>query len=107
VAAEPLREPCLGGTPAHHAVGIDTVHRARGERITSPDRGPEEGALAVVADPGSRDVLVDVDFEVMVRRHLVPLAAFLVQADPPALALRVIVVDAHADDGADAPGRTS
>ena len=37
------------------------------------------------------------------RWHLVPLAAFLVQADPPALALGVVVFDAHGDDGAD-PG---
>jgi hypothetical protein len=38
----------------------------------------------------------------MMRRHFVALAAFLVQADPPALAHRVVVLDAHGDDGADA-----
>ena len=37
----------------------------------------------------------------MVRRHFMPLAAFLVQADPP-LALGVVVFDTHGDDGADA-----
>ena len=36
------------------------------------------------------------------RRHLMPLAAFLMQSDPPALALRVVILDAHGDDGADA-----
>ena len=35
-------------------------------------------------------------------RHFMPLAAFLVQTHPPALALRVVVLDAHGDDGADA-----
>jgi hypothetical protein len=36
------------------------------------------------------------------RRHLMPLVAFLVQPDPPALALGEVVLDAHGDDGADA-----
>jgi len=37
------------------------------------------------------------------RWHVVALAAFFVEAHPPALALRVIIRDRHADDGAD-PG---
>ncbi len=37
------------------------------------------------------------------RRHLVLLAAFFVQAYPPALALRVVVVDVHVQRGRD-PG---
>jgi hypothetical protein len=36
------------------------------------------------------------------RRHFVALAAFLVKAHPPALAARVIVLDPHGNDGADA-----
>ena len=36
------------------------------------------------------------------RRHLVLLAAFLVEPHPPALAVGIIVLDLHADDGADA-----
>jgi hypothetical protein len=35
------------------------------------------------------------------RRHFVALAAFLMQPDPPALALGVVVLDAHGDDGPD------
>ena len=35
-------------------------------------------------------------------RHGVLLAALLVQADPPALALGVVVLDPHGDGGADA-----
>jgi hypothetical protein len=34
---------------------------------------------------------VEIGFEIVMRRHLVALAAFLVEADPPALALAVIV----------------
>jgi hypothetical protein len=36
----------------------------------------------------------------MMRRHFVTLSAFLMQPHPPAFALRVIVLDAHGDDGA-------
>jgi hypothetical protein len=39
-----------------------------------------------------------------VRRHLVALAAFLMQPHPPAFARGVIILDLHADDGADARG---
>jgi hypothetical protein len=36
-----------------------------------------------------------------VHRHLVPLAAFLVQVYPTAFALGVVVLDPRSDDGAD------
>jgi hypothetical protein len=35
------------------------------------------------------------------RGHLMPLAAFFMQPHPPTLALGIIVLDAHGDDGAD------
>src|SRR5277367_5010314 len=35
------------------------------------------------------------------RRHLMPFAAFLMQPDPPAFALGVVVFDAHGDDDRD------
>jgi hypothetical protein len=40
----------------------------------------------------------------MMRRHFVALAALFVQADPPSLALRVIIFNPHGDDRAD-PGQ--
>lgn len=107
MAAETLREPSVGRAPAHHAVGIDPVHRARRQSIASADRGAKEGSFAKVTDAGRSDVLIEIGFEAVVRRHLVTFAAFLVQAHPPALADGVIVLDAHADDGADAGERVS
>jgi hypothetical protein len=41
-------------------------------------------------------------FELVMGRHLVALAAFLVESDPPALAVGEVVLDPHRDDGADA-----
>ena len=78
------------------------VHRLVGQRAGAAGGGAEEGALAVVADAGRLDIGVEIGFELVVRRHLMALAAFLVQPHPPALALGVVVLDAHGDDGADA-----
>jgi hypothetical protein len=50
------------------------------------DRRSEEGASSVVTDAGRGKVFVDEGLELEVRRHLMPLAAFLVQPHPPALA---------------------
>ena len=36
------------------------------------------------------------------RRHLMALATFLMETDPPALALGVVVLDPHGDDRANA-----
>jgi hypothetical protein len=60
------------------------------------------GLLSSPANPGGPDVLIEEGFELVVRRHLVLLAAFLVEADPPALAVGEVVLDPHGDDSADA-----
>ena len=73
-----------------------------GQRAGAAGGGAEEGGLAAVADAGRLDIGVEIGFEIVMRRHLMALAAFLVQTHPPALALGVIVLDAHGDDRADA-----
>ena len=72
-----------------------------GEHAGLADARAEQGPFAVIADAGRGEVVVDVGLELVVRRHLVALAAFLVQPHPPALALGVIVLDLHRDGGAD------
>ena len=62
----------------------------------------KRGAFASLGDARGRDVGVKVRFGVVVGGHLVELAAFLVEANPPAFAVLVVVLDLHADDGADA-----
>src|SRR5262245_29830673 len=59
-------------------------------------------ALAAVTDTGHVEVGVEIGVERMMRRHLVALAAFFMQPDPPTLALGVVVLDAHRHHGADA-----
>ena len=85
-----------------HAVGIDAVHRFVGEHAAVPHGGAEEGALAAVADAGRVEIRVQIGFERVMRWHLMALAAFFMEPDPPTLALGVVVVDAHVHHGADA-----
>ena len=72
VAAELDPEAGVGRAPAHHAVGVDAVHRLVGEH--------GRGGLAVLADAGRGEILIEELFELVMRRHFVALAAFLVKA---------------------------
>jgi hypothetical protein len=58
--------------------------------------------LFVAGDAGGTQVFIEEGFELVVRRHFVALAAFLVEADPPALAVGEIILDPHRHHGADA-----
>jgi hypothetical protein len=60
--------------------------------------GAEEWGLAAFANAGRLYIGVEISFKRVMRRHLMPLAAFFMQPDPPALALGVVALDAHADD---------
>src|SRR5260221_255094 len=79
-----------------------TMLRLRGGLQDAADGRAEEGILPCVADASLLYIGVEIGLEVVVRRHLMSFAAFLMQADPPAFALGVIVLDTHGDDGADA-----
>src|SRR5262249_11192130 len=65
--------------PLDHAPGVNTVHGVRGECPTVPYGRAEEGALRVIADAGGVEIGIERGFERMMRRHLVALAAFLMQ----------------------------
>ncbi len=93
----------VGGAALDHAPSVHPVHRLLGQCAGAAGGGAEEGSLAGIADAGCIYISIKIGFQTVMRRHLVPLAAFLVQADSPALALGVVVLDAHGNDGAD-PG---
>src|SRR6516225_1308364 len=105
VAAELALQASLCRAPPDHLIGIHAMHGAVRKHPGSAGRRAEEGSLAVLADPGRSEILVEELLKLVMRRHFVALAAFLVQPQPPALASGVIVLDAHGDDGADA-GKT-
>src|SRR5580704_2161493 len=73
------------------------VHRLVGERAGLA-RGAEEGTFVVIADSGGGEIFIDEGFELVMRRHFVALASFLVQPHPPAFAVLIIVLNAHRND---------
>ena len=88
--------------PLDHAPGVHPVHQFLSQRAGTAGGGAEEGSFTCVADSGGLCIRTEISFQVMMRRHFVTLATFLVQPDAPALAIRVVVSHAHGDDGADA-----
>ena len=66
-----------------------------GQRAGAADGGTEQGSLAGVADFRGLDIGVEIGLQIVMRRHFVALAAFLVKANPPTLAGREIILDAH------------
>jgi hypothetical protein len=102
VTAEPDLEASLGHAAADHLIRVDAMHRPVCQPPGSAGRRAEEGGLAVFADAGRVEIFIDELLELVMRRHLVALAAFLVQPHPPALAAGVVVLDPHGNYGADA-----
>ena len=79
MAAEPALQAGLGGATADHLISIDTVHWPLDQDTGSAKRRPEEGGFAVVPDPGGVEIFVEKLLDLVVHRHLVALAAFLMQ----------------------------
>jgi Nucleotidyl transferase AbiEii toxin, Type IV TA system len=96
VAAERGNDPGLARAPNDHAPRVLPAHSFVHELLApAAAQGAEEGAGFVGSNAGGGDIGVDIGFEQMVGRHLVLLAAFFVQAHPPAFSLRVVVFDGH------------
>src|SRR4051794_12949549 len=95
VAADPRREPGGGGPPLYHVQGVVAAERRPIEGPGLPVGRPEERPLWVACDACRLDVGIQVGFRVVVGGHLVELAALLVEAEPPPLAVGVVVLDLH------------
>ena len=87
--------------PLDHPKHIDLVEPSDGQ-LALPIHGPKQPPFAIVVQAGLVQVRVDVGLGEMVRGDFVTLAPLLVEAKPPALPLRVKVLDPHVGDGADA-----
>jgi len=61
----------------------------------------EEGTLLFSGDAGVGEISVHVRFSVVMRGEFVTLAAFLVEPEPKALAVLIIILNSHVDDGRD------
>ena len=71
--------------------------------LVLPEGGPEERLLLLVPELRGLHIGIDVFLGLVVGRHVVPLAAFLVEPEPPAFPLGIVVLDVHPERGLD-PG---
>ena len=105
--ARKVWQPIWVAIPAGFGPPIDHLERPPAHASDAPRARhswrapPGKRALLVLADPGRLDVGVKVRLERVVHRHLVVLAALLVQPEPPALALGEVVLDPHPERRAD------
>jgi hypothetical protein len=89
--------------PADHAPGIRLRHRLFGQsRSCVPRAGAKQPAFAVFGDAGGIDEGAQRLGKRVMAWHRVLLAAFLVQLNLPAGALRPKILDLHAQRGGDA-----
>ena len=100
-------EPCLAGSPFDHPQNVRPRHRRISGLVAAIDRAEEGSPLVLFGKAGFGQVSVHIGFGVVVGRHLVKLAALLVQAEPPSLAVLVLVRDLHASDGSHAGERVA
>jgi hypothetical protein len=61
-----------------------------------------KGPFAVALDTRRHDISVEIGFELVVAGHFIELAVFLAEAKPPAVFLRVVILDIERDDRPDA-----
>ena len=74
VAADLRSQTRVSRAPADHAPDVDAVHRQSGKDAHLADRRAEEWSAARSADPCRVKILIEVGFELVVRRHFVPFA---------------------------------
>ena len=58
---------------------------------------PKERRFLFVPDAGRVEIRIEICFSVVVSRHFMPFAAFLVKSNPGTLSVLVIIFDAHMD----------
>ena len=96
-----LAEPDGLDASLDHPEHIHPAHPARAEPDRTRHRAPQ-GRVFLDRDSGRGEIGVEIGLRLVVDRHGVVFTAFLLEPQPPALALLVVVLDAHADDGRDA-----
>lgn len=67
-----------GRAPANHGIGVRLGQRRAGKRPGAASDCAEQRSLRIILDAGAGQILMQIDFEVMVARHRVRLAALLV-----------------------------
>src|ERR1039457_4205546 len=92
----------IGSAAAHHVPDIRARHRPRPKPLCLADSGPEQRPLAIIRDTSRLDVGIQIFFELVMAGHFIDLTVFLVETQPPAFLLRIVILDGERDDGPDA-----
>lgn len=90
--------------PADHSPGVRLCHRVERERPAdlATRHRPEDWSFSLIPKIRGREVGVQILLEQVVTGNVMSLAAFLMEAKPPALALRIVVLDFQTERGVDA-----
>src|SRR5688572_19751363 len=102
VIADPGRDAGTLGAAANHRVSLGLAHRLLAQRARVASDAREQEPFRRSTEAGALEVLGEIALQVVVAGHLVILAVLLVQPHPEAALLRVDVLDAHGERGADA-----
>ncbi len=97
MAADLGLDPGRQRPPADHPLDIRLEQGIANQLAGSAADRAKERPFAVLGDSGSFDVLLKVAVEIVVRGHLVLLAALLVQPHPAAPSLYIEALDPHGD----------
>ena len=81
--------------PANHVVDVAAGDPLREELFRLSLRHSKERSPLLRAKLRRVEIGVEILFQLVVHRHLVELSALLVQPDPPAFSLRVVIFDVH------------
>ena len=91
--------PAASARRLNHVQHVESEYRSVAELLASA-HGAEEWSLLVTGDCGRRHPGVQILLESRMAAHLVALAAFFMQAEPPAIPMLEVVSDLHRDSSA-------
>ena len=94
-----LADARVRGSALHHQDGVVTIHGIIRQLSRSSLRRAEEGTLFFFRNRSGGKILMEVIDEIMMREHLMELAALFVKTHLPFVSRLVEVLDLHVDHG--------
>jgi hypothetical protein len=97
VVGNPALDAACFGAALDDAEGVDAGHALGRELVGATASGPENRSFGVVLHTGRRDVRIEILLGLVMAGDFMELHVLFVETQPGALALRVVVLDEHAD----------
>src|SRR5262249_3465291 len=89
VIADPRFDASSSGPPADHRISVCLGEGSSGQQPRIATNGAEQWPLGVPPNAAAIKICLQVTFEVVVARHLMALAALLMQANPKTAVLHI------------------